>query len=126
VSGKPTKKEGAGESLQKHESLFSRVYVNDIGRHTLLNEAEPKYPVNTIIVREKLSSDQSVQPELVTVMVKRQKGYSALSNDWEFLVFDGAANRKKTDVKTENCLECHKHKEKDDFVFRTYLPALKN
>jgi hypothetical protein len=126
VDGKDTKKEKAKESSQKHESLFSRVYVNEIGRHTLLNEADPKYPVGTIIVREKFWGGQDAQPELVTVMAKRQKGFNALINDWEFLIFDGPKMSKKTDVKTENCLACHKQKEKDDFVFRTYLPAPKH
>jgi hypothetical protein len=123
VDGKNAQKEKSVESLPKHESLFSRVYVNEIGRHMLLNEAEPKYPVGTIIVREKLWSGQQTEPELIAVMVKRQKGFNALSNDWEFLVFEGSGVNKKTDVKAENCLECHKQKEKDDFVFRTYLPV---
>lgn len=74
-------------------------------------------------MREKLWSEQATQPESVTVMIKRQKGFQVSSNDWEFMVFEGLGAIQKTEVQTGSCLDCHKQKEKDDYVFRTYLPT---
>jgi hypothetical protein len=61
-------------------------------------------------------------PELLAVMVKREKGFNPKANDWEFLTVRGDAKTIVKRVKTGECQQCHSSQAKKDFVFRTYLP----
>lgn len=89
---------------------------------------KPSFPVGTIIVREKinatmlfLNDNDKRKPELLAVMVKREKGFNPQNKDWEFLVIDGAATKIQQREKTGSCQTCHAQQKADDFVFRTYL-----
>ena len=75
----------------------------------------------TIIVREKLLNAEDTNPELVTVMVKREKGFSAKTGDWEYLVIDGAIDKIKQRETVSSCSKCHAQAAQTDFVFKTYL-----
>lgn len=65
--------------------------------------------------------DISTTPELLMAMVKREKGFNAPSNDWEFLVLSGDAKNIQAQGKLDNCIACHTAKRSNDFVFRNYL-----
>ena len=68
----------------------------------MLTQKYPRFPQGTVIVKQKLAiptakgksaapvkpkPDQ--QPELLTVMIKREAGYDPANGDWEFMVTDG-------------------------------------
>jgi len=101
---------------------FITVYVNDAGRHAMMEEQSPHFPQGSIIVKEKLTTAKSATPELLTVMYKRESGYNPDSGDWEYLVFDGAGKSIQTRGKLENCQACHKMDQDTDYVSRAYLP----
>ena len=61
-------------------------------------------------------------PELLAVMLKREKGFNPKANDWEFLTVSGDAKAIVKREKTGECQQCHSSQAKNDFVFRTYLP----
>jgi hypothetical protein len=50
-------------------------------------------------------------PELLTAMVKREKGYNPSCYDWEFLVLDGKAERILERGKLVRCQSCHQDKQ---------------
>jgi hypothetical protein len=87
----------------------------------MAEEKTPSFPVGSVIVREKLSSEASDKPEVLTVMVKREKGFNPENNDWEFLVIDGSATKIQQREKTGSCQACHLKQKDNDFVFRSYL-----
>ena len=105
-----------------HDDKFVTVYVNDVGRRAMLTETTPKFPVGSVIVKEKLSTPKSTEPELLTVMVKREAGYDRDNGDWEYVVFDGAGAKVEARGKLENCQACHVGYRETDFVSRRYLP----
>lgn len=88
-----------------------------------MTKLSPKFPVGSIIVKEKLGSPDSTQPELLTAMIKRGPGYNPESGDWEYLVLDGAASKIIEQGKLTRCSGCHRPYQSSDFVTRTYLPA---
>ena len=104
-----------------HNDKYISVYVNDLGKKSMLEELDPEFPIGTIIVKEKLTKPDSKTPELLTVMVKHKDGLDKDNGDWEFLTFDGSAT-KKTKVDATSCRSCHSTYDYQDFVVRNYLP----
>ena len=105
---------------KKGDQTFARVFANDLALTEIYKDA-PKFPTGAIIVREKLLNAEDTKPELVTVMVKREKGFSAKTGDWEYLVIDGAMERVKQRETVGSCSKCHAQAAPTDFVFKTYL-----
>jgi hypothetical protein len=101
---------------------FISVYVNDTGRQAMTESRMPKFPVGSVIVKEKHPTKDDNAPELLTVMIKREKGFNPTSGDWEYLVTDGPAKQVKGRGKLANCMGCHEKMKEADFVFRQYLP----
>ena len=100
---------------------FVTVYVNGLGEKPMLRQKNPNFPVGTIIVKEKLPTPESTSPELLTVMIKRQKGYNPKVGDWEFMVCDGDGKKIQARGKLANCQSCHIGWKATGFVTRTYL-----
>jgi hypothetical protein len=105
-----------------HRDKFFTVYVNDVGRAAMLRQKNPQFPVGSIIVKEKLTDKESSAPELLTVMIKREKGFNRASGDWEYMVLDGAGTKIEGRGQLQNCQSCHLANQKTDYIFRTYLP----
>jgi hypothetical protein len=106
-----------------HNDKFIVVYVNRLGQKGMMEEKHPRFSQGTVIVKEKLSSESSTSPELLTAMIKREKGFHPAANDWEFFVVSGDAKTIQEQGKLENCITCHRARRGDDFVFRNYLPS---
>jgi hypothetical protein len=104
-----------------HQDKFISVYVNETGRQAMMLQLVPEFPRGTMIVKEKLGANDSQSPELLTAMIKREKGYNPQSGDWEYLVLDGAASKITRRGKLVTCSGCHLAYEKTDYVTRTYL-----
>lgn len=104
----------------------------------------PHFPQGSIIVKEKLSPLTIVpapeddyerwstiedplpvysdEPELLTVMIKREPGYNPEVGDWEFLVFDALGQTIEGRGRLTHCQQCHIPHAATDFVVRSYLP----
>ena len=87
----------------------------------MLTKKNPKFPVGTVIVKEKLTTAESKDVELLTVMIKREKGYNSEVGDWEFLTFNGAGTETTARGKLENCQTCHLVEKSTDYVSRRYI-----
>ena len=105
-----------------HHDKFITVYVNEIGRPAMMEQAKPNFPEGSVIVKEKLPDKSSQTPELLTVMIKRGKGFNNESGDWEYMVVDGNGTKVEAQGKLEKCQGCHQANPQKDYVFRTYLP----
>jgi Cytochrome P460 len=106
-----------------HRNKYITVYVNELGRKAMLEQKSPAFPEGSIIVKEKLQDKSSPAPELMTVMIKRGKGFNPTSGDWEYMVVDGTGTKVMARGKLDNCQSCHRGKPGTDYVFRTYLPG---
>jgi hypothetical protein len=113
----------ADDPSNPHRHKYITVYVNDTGRKAMLEQKNPAFPEGSVIVKEKLSEKSSQTPELLTVMIKRGKGFNPTSGDWEYMVVDGTGTKIQAQGKLENCQSCHSAKPDTDYVFRTYLPG---
>jgi hypothetical protein len=105
-----------------HGGKYVTVYVNNIGRQAMLEQRDPKFPEGSVIVKEKVPDPSSQTPELMTVMIKRGKGFNPPSGDWEYMVVDGTGTKVLEQGKLENCQTCHTVSPGSDYIFRTYLP----
>jgi hypothetical protein len=54
-------------------------------------------------------------------MIKREKGFSPKSGDWEFFVLEGTLEKVEKRETTGSCAKCHTQAGKTDWVFKTYL-----
>lgn len=105
-----------------HTNKYVSVFVNPVGREQMMTKQRPKFPVGTMIVKEKHGSLDSNNPEMLTAMIKRQPGYNPETGDWEYLVLDGAATTIVEQGKLDRCSGCHRLYKSTDFITRTYLP----
>ena len=87
----------------------------------MMTQFRAVFPEGSIIVKEKLSHPSSKTPELLTAMIKREKGYNPESNDWEYLVLDGEGSKIVERGKLRTCYGCHSVYGHSDFITRTYL-----
>jgi hypothetical protein len=111
------------ESANPHTNKFITVYVNDIGRRAMMVEKVPHFPVGSVIVKEKLPAKDSFEPELLTVMRKREAGYDPEKGDWEYMAVDGSGKTVQARGKLEKCQACHLLEKATDYVSRNYLPT---
>ena len=116
----PTK--GSDIENSPHKDKYINVYVNAIGRDEMLTKKNPKFPVGTVVVKEKLVAPDSLSPELLTVMIKRKKGFNPEVGDWEFMTLNGQATEVISKGKLESCQSCHLDYKQNDYITRTYLP----
>ena len=117
---KPGKKTVADDKT--HDSLFSfgAVYANDLAKAEI-ERTNPNFPVGAIIVREKNASETAAAPDTVIAMVKREKGFSKETGDWEFFVFNGADLKMQKRETKGDCAACHSRASDTDWIFRDYL-----
>ena len=112
---------GGGSNDSSHNGItYARIFANDIAEPYLKLE-DLRFPVGSVIVREKLSSANSAAPDLVAAMIKRDREFSPGTNGWEFIVIDRNFSRVKTRQTTGNCAACHAQASKSDLVYKTYL-----
>lgn len=105
-----------------HSQKFISVFVNSEARDSMLTKLNPSFPVGSMVVKEKLATKDSKSPELLTAMIKREKGYYPEGGDWEYLLLDGTASKIVERGKLDKCNSCHTMYKAHDFVTRTYLP----
>jgi hypothetical protein len=114
-----------GKDKETHESggrSFGVVYVNRLAREAVVAEPAIQFPRGSIIVREKLAAADATQPQHLTVMIKRARGFNPSANDWEFLAIDGAMTKIQERQKKGSCLECHASQKTRDFVYPAPQP----
>ena len=97
------------EAQNPHRNKFVVVYVNEIARPAMMEQKLPIFPEGSVIVKEKLATKDSLSPELLTVMRKRESGYDPDKGNWEYMVFDGAGQTLQADGKLENIGAYMKH-----------------
>ena len=120
---RPTREQLEEDAENPHNDKYINVYVNDTGKDEMLGKKQPKFPVGTVIVKEKLSTAESTDAELLTVMIKREKDYNPTVGDWEFLTFNGAGTETTARGKLQNCQTCHLLEKATDYVSRRgYFP----
>lgn len=115
-----TPEEVKEDDSNPHMSRYFNVYVNPLGKKAMLTAKNPRFPVGSIIVKEKLPSEKSHSPELLTVMIKRKKGYDRAHGDWEYLVTNGKGTKIQECGKMETCQSCHASQKTTDYVYRNY------
>jgi hypothetical protein len=110
-----------------HSDKYIRVYVNDVGRDAMLKAKNPKFPVGTIVIKEKLPEKQSQTPEFFTIMLKREAGYDPGAGDWQYLIMGAAKAKLEKPADIDSCQSCHSAwAVKSDFISRAYLSPQQN
>lgn len=102
-----------------HQPKYFTVYVNEKGKVAMFKSGPPTFPVDSVIVKEKLPSETSDQVELMTVMVKRAKGFDPKHGDWEYFTTRGVGPETSQDD-VAKCQSCHESAKSNDYVFRSY------
>lgn len=115
--GKGAPSGDGGKKRDNHDSIFGVVYANELAHEAIASDGQAKFPVGSIIVREKLASADAARPELVVVMIKRAAGFNPSGGDWEFITADGTLAKVRERQKKGSCLDCHSSQADRDFVF---------
>ena len=106
-----------------NKDKFITVFVNKPGKRAMLSDPPGPFPIGSVIVKEKLPSITSRSPELMTVMVKRQKGFNPACGDWEFLVYRPGKRAPDAQGKLASCQSCHVQVGARSHVFANYVPG---
>jgi hypothetical protein len=114
------------DKTSPHLNKYISVFVNPVGREEMMTKRNPKFPVGSMIVKEKLGSTGGTNPEVLTAMIKREPGYNPEGGDWEYLVLNGSASKIVEQGKLTRCSGCHTPYKNTDFITRTYLPEKVN
>lgn len=93
------------------------VWVNGTGSEAMAAEEPAKFPVGSVIVREKFKLKSDAQPELLAVMIKREAGFNPKGGDWEYLLVDSGLTKIRDRQKKGSCSGCHANRKDRDFVF---------
>jgi hypothetical protein len=96
---------------------FGVVWVNNIGHESMTAAKPEKFPVGSVIVREKFTHQEDTKPELLAVMVKRGNGFNRKGGDWEYLIVEGGLTKIRQRQTKGNCSSCHAQQKDRDFVF---------
>jgi hypothetical protein len=105
-----------------HRDSAITVFVNDHGRDAMLKQAHPRFPVGTVIVKEKRVADVAKgKPRGRLLMTVMEKKAGENGGTWEYSAYD-EKGRRMEGVRTQQCQSCHEKVRADDFVFRDYLP----
>jgi Cytochrome P460 len=133
---------GFSEKSNPHDGFAVHVYFEKAGRD-MMTTGKGVYPVNSLIIKEKLRSSKIVPPvpekpsadskpdsvkystELFTGMLKREVGYNPECGDWEFFIVDASAKNMLARGKIDSCIACHQGYKTTDYVTRAYMPAAK-
>ena len=102
---------------------YGVIYVNEVARQSLVDAKKPRFPIGSVIVREKLLRTNDAAPQVLVVMVKRDQGFNSKARDWEFLMIDGDLSKILRREKHGECRDCHVQQRDQDYVFRSYLAA---
>ncbi|CAN5559119.1 hypothetical protein BH11ARM2_BH11ARM2_24900 [soil metagenome] len=114
-----------------HVRTLFKVYVNPAGEKAMASEGKKPFPAGSILVKEKYEAPASPQrdrpavpsknakPVLLTVMIKREKGFSAPTGDWEYRVYTGDGQRSTGDG-LKHCAGCHETQKESGYVFGSY------
>jgi hypothetical protein len=114
----PSARPSSSRESETHDSSLGFVYANALARGALAKDGlGTKFPAGSVIVREKLSRETDVLPQLVAAMIKRAPGFNPKGGDWEFLIADGKLAKVRERQKTGSCLKCHSSQADRDFVF---------
>jgi cytochrome P460 len=105
-----------------HTSTFGIAYANDIARGPMLSRQPARFPAGSILVRERLLTAPSTSPDVLVVMIKREKSFNPKANDWEFLTVSGDLKKIEKREKEGKCQQCHASAARNDFVFRYPAP----
>ena len=105
------------QSPSLHRDKYITVYVNEVGKRAMLTQEKPSFPCGSVIVKEKTATLTSA-PELLTIMIKREKGFNPGNGDWEYAVLDGKASQVQAQGKLANCQTCHQQQKTLDYTFR--------
>lgn len=99
---------------------FAKVFANEIAAAEIEKD-NPMFPVGSLIVREKLLKADDSQPELITAMLKREKGFNKKTGDWEYFVVNSDVSKVQEREAVGSCSKCHQSAQQSDFVFRQFL-----
>lgn len=98
-------------------NILGAVYVNELAAQVIAAGKSGKFPLGSIIVREKVARADEKGPELVVVMIKREPGFNRAAGDWLFLTVDGNLAKIRKRQKKGSCLACHQSERYNDFVY---------
>ncbi len=123
----PTPQEEKDADWEPHGRHFMLCYVNSIGK-SVMKGAVPatSFPAGTVIVKEKLENSSRHSKRLqISAMLKHSDGYNPEHGDWEYIVTNGEDLKLQARGKLDNCIKCHEHAKKTDYVNTRYSPKPK-
>ncbi|CAN1213160.1 hypothetical protein TUMEXPCC7403_23345 [Tumidithrix helvetica PCC 7403] len=81
------------------------------------------FPIGSVIVKKKVDPRSLEDVALLyTVMIKHQPSFNHKAGGWEFAVVSGDSQKTQARGALASCMGCHVPQQRNDYVFRTYLP----
>ena len=113
-----TPSRSSGKPSKVDHSRFGIVFANDLAQQAINAKKPTPFPEGSILVREKPATKTDGPPELLAVMIKRERGFNPDAGDWLFLITDGAMTKVRLRKKKGECFSCHQSQSTTDFVYQ--------
>jgi hypothetical protein len=107
-------------TLVKQQDAVIHVYVSPEGVAAMNKRDASRFPVGTLILKQKLAGKSFESVVLYTGMLKREMGYNADCGDWEFFTMSADGRSVTSRGRLESCMACHKGYASSDFVTKSY------
>ena len=104
----------AREASGPHALTAVRIHMSDAAMEAF-GRPGTKYPVGSVIVKEKSAHPQGPGHDGVGGMIKRAPGYDPAHGDWEYFYFEDPAAIESGRI--ASCIACHRGAAARDFVF---------
>lgn len=105
-------------AAHKRSKGFREIFVNEIGQSVEFGTSDYPFPRGSIIVKEsyKNKSGSKGAMDNLTIMVKRESGYSSDYGDWEYIMAkpDGTITKQG---RISMCISCHSKSQDKDYTF---------
>lgn len=122
--------EDAREQHGPHAHSMVRIYMNDRAKSSFVGNSKT-YPEGSVIVKvkERLSywDDSADKQENIVIengvggMIKRSAGFDPDHGNWEYFYFEDPSEIESGRIK--NCVQCHHHARKTDYVYGSWKDA---
>lgn len=104
----------ARDAAGPHALTTVRIYMNEVAAEAF-GASGPRYPVGSIIVKEKGTTMPGLAHDGVGGMIKRAAGYDPANGDWEYVYFETSGDVESGRI--TSCIACHRRAAERDFVF---------
>jgi hypothetical protein len=99
-----------------NHNAWVNLYVNKKAKKAY-KEVKARFPIGSLVLKSLFVDYNQTQFKKLAIMVKMQKGYDPVNNDWWYGLYDESGMIAEREGKMFDCIDCHEVVRETDFMF---------